>query len=682
FISDSLKEGKIINFDKIHKRRDEFSDLANIIELFFEQKKKIEEEIIKVNYSNEALTLSEKKFFSLFNNSPIGIFQTTIEGKVIIANKYLYSVLGYDDSDINDIDLKKNLYLYPEQRDVFLKYYYENKFIKDAEINLKKKDNSTITFIMNSYSVRDKDGNILYIEGTLSDVTEIKKLNEDLYKLKLASMQSLDGIAILNNESKFEYVNKSFATMHGYNIDDLIGKHLGLIHSEEQMGLQRIKLRKAVIEKGYFEGEISHLKRDGSFLPTFMSITSIKNINNDIVGWLAITRDITELINTRELIEFLNIQLKKKVYVQNIDLINNNIKLEKTVIELKEKEKVITQSEQLYNSTVNSIKEWLHVVDKDLKFILLNTSFKEKLNELNISQDLVNTYLADNFNFLDSEVIMRYQTVFKTGNIDKSEEITNINDKTYYTETVRTPVFDENNNVIRVITVIRDISDRILFEQKLLSAIVKTGEAEKRRFAEDLHDVLGALLSAMKIFVNAAIKKSKTGENIDDLLLQIKEMIIEGVVNIRNIAYNLSPNILNDFGLLKAISNYCDKLNTTSQIKIKFDSHNLNCQLDKIIEINIYRIILELINNTLKHSSAKNINLSLALKKNIIYIDYSDDGIGFDMANNHHNLSFRGMGLNNILARVKLLRGKCNFNSMEGQGFKAHIYFENFNFVV
>ena len=141
--------------------------------------------------------------------------------------------------------------------------------------------------------------------------------------------------------------------------------------------------------------------------------------------------------------------------------------------------------------------------------------------------------------------------------------------------------------------------------------------------------------------------------------------------NTRSIAYYLTPNILVDFGLVKALKTYCDKLNRGQNIEIIFET-NYNERLEHTIEVNIYRVILELINNSFKHSEANKIFLKVNILKDKLLISYSDNGKGFDSS----NILKKRMEVWELiisLQRVKLLNGSCLFDSNLEEGTKVEI---------
>jgi PAS domain S-box-containing protein len=220
----------------------------------------------------------------------------------------------------------------------------------------------------------------------------------------------------------------------------------------------------------------------------------------------------------------------------------------------------------------------------------------------------------------------------------------------------------------------QNITRNKMMQNQILSKIIETEEREKKSFAEELHDGLGSLLSTINIYIGLLQKKDKPQEQKDIYLEQLKKLVHEAVSNVRLFANSLTPNVLNDFGLLSAIRLFCDKVNTTRHGLVKFHEPENLPRLDRIVEINLYRITLELINNSLKYANATSINIHLFSREKNIILQYNDNGKGFDM-DKILKSSTSGMGTKNIIARVKSLNGTCDFHSQENKGV-------NFNFII
>ncbi|MBW6479512.1 MAG: response regulator [Bacteroidales bacterium] len=233
------------------------------------------------------------------------------------------------------------------------------------------------------------------------------------------------------------------------------------------------------------------------------------------------------------------------------------------------------------------------------------------------------------------------------------------NDGTKFFGQVQHQPIQYKGEMINVLAV-RDITRQKEHDREVLNAILETQENERKRFSRDLHDGLGAILSALKIYAGLLQKERRTPAEKNDLLNEMKTAINQAVETTRNIANDLMPSLLIDHGLIKALKSFGDALNKTGSIHFEFkypDTLKIN---DNNKETHLYRIILELANNTLKYADARNIYISFSLKDNNLIVDYKDDGKGFDFKKAYGE-KVTGQGLKNISSRINFLNGRGNY---------------------
>ncbi|OIP01132.1 MAG: hypothetical protein AUJ97_07345 [Bacteroidetes bacterium CG2_30_32_10] len=217
-----------------------------------------------------------------------------------------------------------------------------------------------------------------------------------------------------------------------------------------------------------------------------------------------------------------------------------------------------------------------------------------------------------------------------------------------------------------------DITERKMLDKTINDTMILAEAEERIRFAADLHDELGPLLFSIMLHVDLINKKTAGNKEIEELAKNLDELISTAIRTSKEIASNLTPSILEDFGLSTAIKKRIDHIMSFQDVNIKFNSSIGAIRLDKIIEITFYRIACELINNTIKHANAKNIELKLFIEKNKLLMCYVDDGEGFSL----EKLNGRGMGLKNIEGRIKSINGHSEIESEIGKGVKVSISVE------
>ena len=170
---------------------------------------------------------------------------------------------------------------------------------------------------------------------------------------------------------------------------------------------------------------------------------------------------------------------------------------------------------------------------------------------------------------------------------------------------------------------------RSLLNKRILTAVLRTEEKARSRFSKELHDGLGPLLSSAKISLSALSHSDMTAEQ-RDIFNNTLYVVDEALRSLREISNNLSPHALTDFGLARGIQIFVDKAAALHKVKISFATNLRGERYDPDIEVIMYRVVCELITNSLKHSGCSEIRLSLSVAGDTLEMQYSDNGRGFD----------------------------------------------------
>ncbi len=203
-------------------------------------------------------------------------------------------------------------------------------------------------------------------------------------------------------------------------------------------------------------------------------------------------------------------------------------------------------------------------------------------------------------------------------------------------------------------------------ELKSIHAMIDGQEKERKRIAQDLHDRLGSMLSVVKIHyksVEENLEKMKADSKMQ--YEKANELLDQACIAVREISHNMVSGVLTKFGLIPALHELKQNLESTGELEIELIDYGFDDRMNNDMEINIYRIIQELIGNILKHANAKEISIQLLKKENRINITVIDDGVGFDTDKMIH---FSGMGIKGIQSRVENLQGEVVFDSGKGNG--------------
>jgi len=208
---------------------------------------------------------------------------------------------------------------------------------------------------------------------------------------------------------------------------------------------------------------------------------------------------------------------------------------------------------------------------------------------------------------------------------------------------------------------------RQLTDKRILTAVLRTEERSRADFSRELHDGLGPLLSSAKMSLSA-LSTEKCGDS-RTLIDNTMYVIDEAIRSLREISNNLSPHVLNNFGLARGIQNFIDKSCAMHSTAIEFKTNLRTERFDSNIEVILYRVVCELINNSLKHSGCSRIELALILCGDVLQLDFTDNGRGFSP----REMIDCGMGLSNINSRIGSLNGSFDIESRDGEGMHARV---------
>lgn len=212
-------------------------------------------------------------------------------------------------------------------------------------------------------------------------------------------------------------------------------------------------------------------------------------------------------------------------------------------------------------------------------------------------------------------------------------------------------------------------------QKQLLHAIITSQEAERKRIGQDLHDDIGAALSGLRLSLEMFEPAEADRTRYKISYKTWKESIDEIIAELRHIAHHLSPSLLSLHGLIAALNKQLDFINRTSflQAVIENNANDEISQLDLKAATAIYRVMEELLNNTMKHAKATTLNISFNMIDNNLVINYSDNGIGLPAGIS--TAAVKGMGLQNIESRLSMINATYQIADNVSSGFQIQIVY-------
>lgn len=498
----------------------------------------------------------------------------------------------------------------------------------ECEFRVKKK-NGGLKWIYSSgkYSF-DEVAHRELITGISMDIHE-RKVSEELLKASEKTYRDLfqnnpAPLMIVDPENlQILGVNQAILYLYGYSEVKLLGLTLHDLSLKNEF--QKIVIPRELIEQyGFFRiGLWRHSKITGQQIYLDISVALIEFKGKP--SYIIMANEVTNVILSQEALS--RSESKYRTLFQENP---------QPLLILDQTNELITD----INQTA------INFFDKP-KSEIVQRSIQELLgNRVGLEVDLI-------IERLSKEPVVRTESRFTLN--EQSEKIVEI-----------TAAKTEVDSVLSVILFLNDITDAKRAEQKAIRAFIEGEDKERERMAKELHDSLGQVLTAASMNLKSAQKE------LNEIDFKRKEQFGKGVTFIqqaieetRTIAQNLMPKTIADFGLISSLDLLIASYKDTLPFRIDL-VHNLDQnRLDRILELNVYRIIQEALTNIIKYAKATQALISIEYKEQQLRIEIKDDGIGMDIEN---NLFTNGIGLRNMKSRVKIMNGEFFIDSIPENG--------------
>ncbi len=230
-------------------------------------------------------------------------------------------------------------------------------------------------------------------------------------------------------------------------------------------------------------------------------------------------------------------------------------------------------------------------------------------------------------------------------------------------------LFDEKGNAFRIVGSIRDIHDRMEKEEHiraLTQQLIKAEEIERQRISRELHDHVAQDLAASKMACGLVLNPEQAlADDVRQNISRISNMLDEAIAAVRDLAYNLRPQDIEELGLIQSVFQYCEDFSEKSGVDVDFHYTGVDSlRLSLEAEINIFRLIQEGLNNVWRHASAGRATIRLVGASPNIILRIEDNGKGFDVEKRLVSaMAEKRMGLRNMEERAILLQGQMNIYS-------------------
>ncbi len=593
----------------------------------------------KIKLENSLLE-SEKFLKRTQEIAMLGTYDMDLESGIWVSSEILDKLLGIDKKAYKTFEDWIKI-IHPAMRDEMSDYFnidvMRKNVLFDKEYRIIRQNDGVVRWLHGLGDLKfNKAGKVVRMIGTIQDITDKKHEQHQIIRNLQFTEVLLKSIPVpvffLDSKGYYTGCNKAFTKQLGLSNNEIKGKSVTELWPGKHSLDMHHKDLKILEDKKIQKTETTIIDKHGSK----RNVILIKNVFYDEAG------DVSGIVGT---------------YID--------------ITEQKDTEDILRKSEQKYKLLSENINDGIFSCkDNVLKYVNLSMCriFGYDENELENSK-LSDLILSEQR--ADFESLMKFDT--KSNHVISKEIKCIRKDKSvFFGEVFLNYVASESLTY----GVIQDVTEKKqLQEENIVNAILQTEEKERSNFSKELHDGLGPLLSTIKLYLQWSLRPM-TGRSRKKIIRKAEEIVEESLIEVKEISNRLSPHLLSNYGLTSAIQSFVNKIKDTNTIKIDFQT-NMTTRADMKIEVGLYRVIIECVNNTIKYAYAKHIYIKIIHSDTKIQVQYMDDGKGFDI---FKKLSEKkGLGLFNIQNRIQNLGGEIKMysNRYEGVNYQMTIPLKN-----
>ena len=595
------------------------------------------QDVTDAKRAERALADAEQKYRQIFENAGEGIFQSTPDGRYLAANPALATMHGFDSPEElmrERTDISREAYADPKRREEFKRLMESEGVVRGFDFQLSRKDGEQIWASVNARAVRDEQGRTMYYEGTVQDITQRKRAQEQLQaseeryrdlvetSSEIIGTHDLKGTILSANQAAAAALGVELEQVLGRNICDFMAPDFDP-QFDRYMGLLRAQ--------GGTHGLMVMMTSSGERCTwEYYNSLRTEGVAEPIVRGIA--RDITE---------------------QRVA------------------EKALRESEERYRELFENSRDAIYVHDLNGRYVSVNRA-AEMLSGFDREEILGKHYS----NFISPRNLKDARENF-CRKLDAPVETS------YEAEVVckdgrRTPVeissriISRDGHPVGVQGIARDITERKRAQQTLQDysrRLLEVQEAERQNLSRELHDEIGQSLTAIRINLEW-IRRSNVAAHTLPRIEESIDVVDDAIRRVRELALELRPSLLDDLGLASALRWYADRFSLRTGINAQVVGDlQRNKQIPRDIETACFRIVQEALTNVARHSFATRASVSISQRDDELHLVIFDNGIGFEVdAFRSGGLSSTALGLRGMEERALTVNGHIDIVSQPRAG--------------
>ena len=587
------------------------------------------------------LQQAEAKYRSTFENAAEGIFQSTPGGRYLSVNPAMARIYGYETPEemiAAVTDIAHQIYADPEMRGEFSRRLKKEGKVERFELRNLRKDGSLIWTSTNARIVRDAKGKVLFYEGFVQDITERKRVEEQIaYQAPLLAIVN-DAVVASDAKNRITAWNAAAESMYGWKAEEVLGRFDVDITRTKYTGVDKAEMLRAIAERGSWRGEATQARKYGTRIPVEISSMVLRAESGQITGYVSVNRDITGR---------------------------------------KRAEEALRKSEERYRELFENMMDGfaycrMSFDDKDCPvdfvYLAVNTAF-EQLTGLKNAVGHRITEVFPGIKEAHPELFEIYGRVAMTGQPERFEVYFKplamwMSIAVYSpTEGYFVTVFDDITERKRAEEALRESHARLAH---LSHRLVEAQEEERRRIARELHDEVGQSLTALTISLEGVSQLALEGA-MRGKIAEIQELTKNLIAEVNALSVELRPRVLDDLGLIPGLLSLFSRFSSQTGVEIDFKHTGIKRKrVTPEIEISAYRIIQEALTNVVRHADVKTTSVRLQVEADMLWIQVQDEGKGFDLQ--QAMKAEDSMGLLSMTERAEQVGGWLEVQTAPGEG--------------
>ncbi len=586
--------------------------------------------------AQRALTDSEERFHSLFEQSMDAIHITAFDGSSVEVNQAWLDLFGYSRDEMSRLKAV-DFYANPDDREDFLRRIAESGFFED-EVRFKQKDGTVLDCQLTTVARKDEHGNTVAYQGVIHDITNRKRaqraLQDSEEKFRSLFEQSMDAVAVVAVDGTLLDANPAYLRLYGFD-----GGEIGHSNVRDRYVREadRDEFLRRMEQHGAIRDEEVRLKKvDGTIMDCLLTSNAVRDAGGRVVSFQTVIRDVTE---------------QKKA------------------------EGVLRESEAKFRELSELLPQAVCETDVRGNITFVN---RRALDLWGYGEEGAETGL--NFcELIAPEDLDRARADFESpqtweGDVAGEFMALRKDGTVFPVQVYRSPIA-RGGEVVGVRIVLIDISDRKKTEQQLhnLAAhIEEVREDERTGIARELHDQLAQALTAMKLDLAGMKGRAERGEAIPPgKLAGMMGLIDETAADVRRISSELRPGLLDDLGLVAAMEWQLGQFEERTGLKCRLDSRVDDSGLGRSRTTALFRIFQEVLTNIGRHAGAAGVRVSFELDDGHYILMVADDGRGIT----EEEMTAPGsLGLIGMRERVRPLGGRIEIEGVPNGGTTVRVY--------